>query len=68
MPYRTWLSTGVPPALKGVSDNLGNDRLVYDKFRVIPNVVDAHNNVRGGEEPDQRRKAGSVGADVLDVV
>ena len=30
----------------GVSENLGNARVVYDKFHVIQNVVDACDQVR----------------------
>jgi transposase len=34
---------------KGVSDNLGNARVVYDKFHVIQNVVEACDQVRKAE-------------------
>ena len=34
---------------KGVSDNLGNAQVVYDKFHVIQNVVDACDQVRKAE-------------------
>ena len=34
---------------KGVSDNLGNAQLVYDKFHVIQNVVEACDQVRKAE-------------------
>ncbi len=34
---------------KGVSDNLGNARVVYDKFHVIKNVVEACDQVRKAE-------------------
>jgi transposase len=34
---------------KGVSDNLGNARVVYDKFHVIQNVVEACHQVRKAE-------------------
>ena len=35
--------------IKGVSDNLGNARVVYDKFHVIQNVVEACDQVRKAE-------------------
>ena len=34
---------------KGVSDNLGNARVVYDKFHVIQNVVEACDRARKAE-------------------
>jgi len=34
---------------KGASGNLGNARVVYDKFHVIQNVVGAHDEVRKAE-------------------
>jgi transposase len=34
---------------KGVSDNLGNAQVVYDKFHVIQNVVEACDQVRKAE-------------------
>lgn len=34
---------------KGVSDNLGNAQMVYDKFHVIQNVVEACDQVRKAE-------------------
>jgi transposase len=34
---------------KGVSDNLGNARVVYDKFHVIQKVVEACDQVRKAE-------------------
>ncbi len=38
------MSTGLP---KGVSDNLGNGRVVHDKFDVFRNLVEACNQVVG---------------------
>jgi transposase len=35
-----------PAYIKGVSDNLGNAQVVYDKFHVIQNVVEACDRVR----------------------
>ena len=35
-----------PAYIKGVSDNLGNAQVVYDKFHVIQNVVEACDQVR----------------------
>ena len=43
----------------------GNARVVYEKFHVIQNVVEACNQVRNVES--WIREAGSVGADALDV-
>jgi transposase len=34
---------------KGVRDNLGNAQVVYDKFHVIQNVVEACDQVRTAE-------------------
>ena len=34
---------------KGVSDNLGNAQVVYDKFHVIQKVVEACDQVRKAE-------------------
>jgi transposase len=42
---------------KGVSDNLGNARVVYDKFHVIQNVVEACDQVR---EAESRADAGKL--------
>ncbi len=41
---------------KGVSDNLGNARVVYDKFHVIQNVVEACDQVRKAESRSDARK------------
>jgi transposase len=38
-----------PAYIKGVSNNLGNAQVVYDKFHVIQNVVEACDQVRRAE-------------------
>lgn len=53
--------------IKGVSDNLGNARVVYDNFHVIQNGVEACDQVRKAETRSGCRVAGPVGADALDV-
>jgi len=41
---------------KGVSDNLGNARVLYDKFHLIQNVVEASDQSRMGESRGDAEK------------
>ena len=45
---------------KGVSDNLGNAQVVYDKFHVIQNVVEACDQVRKAESRADTGKRGRL--------
>ena len=42
--------------IKGVSDNFGNAQVVYYKFHVIKNVVEACDQVRKAESRSNARK------------
>jgi transposase len=46
---------------KGVSDNIGNARVVYDKFHVIQNVVEACDQVRNAESRADAGKRDRLG-------
>jgi transposase len=45
---------------KGVSDNLGNARVVYEKFHVIQSVVEAFDDERKAKSPADAGKRGQL--------